>query len=107
MVLCNYNNTTTYANMVIEFSSVSGASATAGALKAAADGQASAHNTTATPVSGFGTAAYMVTENNASTNASGVATTNMEILDGSKLVDITAELTPTQAQAVARYVLAY
>lgn len=103
-LLCSYNDTTSGANLVIEFASAPGT--TAGALKIAADGAASAYNVTASSVSGFGSAAYVFTANDASTNASGVATSAIEILDGSELIDITAELTLAEVEAVASYVLA-
>jgi hypothetical protein len=106
-VLCNYNDPTTGANVVIEFASVSGASATASALKIAADSQASAENTTTSAVSGLGNAAYITTLKDASTNSDGVATTILEMLDGSKLIDITAENTVAQVEAIARYLLAH
>jgi hypothetical protein len=93
--------------MVIEFTSVSGASASASALKIAADSQANAEKTTAVAVSGLGNAAYSFTLNDAGTNSSGVATTSLEVLDGSKLIDITAEATVAQVDAIARYVLAH
>jgi len=104
-LLCNYNSTTTDVNMVLEISSAPGTSASA--LKAAADSQAQSQNTPVAPVSGLGDAAYMLTKNDASTNASGVATTILMILDGSKIIDITAEMTPTQVQAVGHYVLSH
>jgi hypothetical protein len=106
-VLCNYSDPTSGANLVIEFTSVSGASASASALKIAADSQANAEKTTAVAVSGLGNAAYSFTLNDASTNSSGVATTSLEILDGSKFIDITAEATVAQVDAIARYVLAH
>jgi len=104
-VVCNYADPTTGANLVLLFQSNSGTSAST--LKIVADSQASAQKTTATAVSGFGSAAYVFTLDDASTNASGVATTNMFILDGSTLIDITAEATVAQVKAVARYVLTH
>jgi len=104
-VLCSYADPATGANLVIAIQSVSGASAST--LKTVANSQANAQKTTATFVSGFGSAAYIFTLNDASTNSSGVATTNLFILDGSKLIDITAQATVAQVKAVARYVLAH
>jgi hypothetical protein len=46
------------------------------------------------------------TADDASTNASGVATSAIAIVDGSELIDITAELTLAEVEAVATYVLA-
>lgn len=104
---CNYSDPTTGANLVILTSPAPGASASASVLKSVANSQAQAQNTTATPISGFGSAAYISTLHDASSNSSGVATTLMMILDGSKLVDITAEATPAQVQAIAHYVLTH
>jgi hypothetical protein len=106
-VLCSFSDPTTGANLVIEFTSVPGASASARVLKIAADSQANAQKTKAVAVSGLGNAAYLFTLKDASTNSSGVATTSLEILDGSKLIDITAEATVAQVEAIARYVLAH
>ncbi len=60
---------------------------------------------TASPISGFGDAAYTFTLNDAGTNASGIATTIMVIQVGSTLVDITAEATPAHVQALAHVIL--
>ena len=78
---------------------------TASALKIAAGAAASAYNVTASSVSGFGSAAYAFTAADASSNPSGVATSVIEILDGSDLIDITAELTLADVEAVATHVL--
>jgi hypothetical protein len=104
-VMCSYSDPATGANLVIMFSPASGTSASA--LKIVADSQANAQHVTAAPVSGFGTAAYTFTLADAGTNSSGVATTILIILDGSKLIDITAQATVAQVQAIARYVLAH
>ena len=103
-LLCSYNDTTSGANLVIEVASAPGT--TASALKVSANGAASAYNVTASSVSGFGDAAYVFTADDASTNASGVATSAIAIVDGSELIDITAELTLAEVEAVATYVLA-
>jgi hypothetical protein len=76
-------------------------------LKTVAKSQAHGQNTAASSVSGLGDAAYISTRDNARTNASGVATTNLMILDGSTLIDLTGELTVPQVEAVAHYVLAH
>jgi hypothetical protein len=105
-VLCNYSDSKTGANLVLMFSpAASGTSAST--LKMVMDMQAKAQNTTAAPVSGLGAAAYMFTLADARTNASHVATTMLMILDGSQLINITAQATFAQVQAVARYVLAH
>lgn len=102
-VLCNYADPTTGANLELLFQSVLGT--TASTLKIVADSQAKAQKTTARRVSGIGSAAYTFTLNNAKANPSGVATTNLLILDGSKLVVITAQAKVAAVKAVARYVL--
>jgi hypothetical protein len=104
-VLCNYSDSKTGANLVLMFSPASGTSAST--LKTVADMQAKSQNTTAASVSGFGAAAYIFTLADARTNASHVATTMLMILDGSQLINITAQATVAQVQAVARYVLAH
>jgi hypothetical protein len=104
-VLCNYSDSKTGANLVLMFSPASGTSAST--LKMVVDMQAKAQNTTAAPVSGFGTAAYIFTLADARTNANHVATTMLMVLDGSQLINITAQATVAQVQAVARYVLAH
>ena len=104
-VMCSYSDPATGVNLVIVFSPASGTSASA--LKIVADSQANAQHVTAAPVSGFGTAAYTFTLADAGTNSTGVATTILIILDGSKLINITAQATVAQVQAIARYVLAH
>jgi hypothetical protein len=104
-VMCSYSDPATGANLEIGFSPASGTSAST--LKTVADSQANAQKRTAAPVSGFGAAAYTYTLADASTNSSGVATTVLMILDGSRLINITAEATVAQVQAIARYVVAH
>jgi hypothetical protein len=89
---------------VIEVTAAPGT--TASALQIAAGAAASAYKVTASSVSGFGSAAYAFTADDASTNSSGVATSVILILDGSDLIDITAELTLAKVEAVATHVLA-
>ena len=104
-LVCSYNDTTSGANLVFEVTAAPGT--TAGALQIAAGTAASPFKVTASSVSGFGSAAYAFTANDASTNSSGVATSVILILDGSDLIDITAELTLAKVEAVATYVLAH
>jgi hypothetical protein len=104
-VNCSYADPTTGANLAILTSPASGT--TASALKSVANSQDQAQSTTATPISGFGSAAYIFALHDASSNSSGVATTIMMILDGSKLVDNTAEATPAHVPAVAHYFLSH
>ena len=103
-LVCSYNDTTSGANLVIEVTAAPGT--TASALQIAAGAAASAYKVTASSVSGFGSAAYAFTADDASTNSSGVATSVILILDGSDLIDITAELTLAKVEAVATHVLA-
>ena len=105
MVNCSYADPATGANLVIVFAPASGT--TASTLKMVADTQAKAQRTTAAAVPGVGDAAYIFTLADASTNSSGVATTMMMILDHSKLIDITAQATAPQVQALAHYILAH
>lgn len=102
-VICTYNDPSTSANLVLGFSNVAGLNAAT--LKSTADSQASAQQVTASAISGFGDAAYTFTMNDASTNASGIATTVMLVQVGSTLVDITAQATPAHVQALAHVVL--
>jgi hypothetical protein len=103
-LVCSYNDTTSGANLVIGVTAAPGT--TASALKIAVDAAASADNVTPSSVSGFGSAAYAFTADDASSNPSGVATSVIEILDGSDLIDITAALTLAEVEAVATHVLA-
>jgi hypothetical protein len=102
-LVCSYNDTTSGANLVIEVTAAP--ATTASALKIAAGAAASAYNVTASSVSGFGSAAYAFIAGDASTNSSGVATSVILILNGSDLIDITAELTLADVEAVATHVL--
>ena len=104
-VSCNYDDPTTSVNFVIVLSPAAGTSASE--LKSVVQSEASTQKATAARLSGFGSAAYMFTLNDASTNVSGVATTSLTILDGSKLINITAEATVVQVKAVARILLAH
>jgi hypothetical protein len=103
-VSCNYDDPTTSVNFVIVLTPAAGT--TASELKTVSESEASAEKATATRLSGFGNAAYIYTLSDASTNASGIATTTLTILAGSKLIDITAESTVAQVKAVARLLLA-
>lgn len=102
-LLCSYNDTTSGAMLVIGVTPAPGT--TDSALKIAVDTLASADNVTASSVSGLGSAAYAFTADDASANPNGVATSVIEIVDGSALIDITAAFTPAVVQAVAKYVL--
>lgn len=101
----SYADPTAGANLVSLLTPAPGTSAST--LESVAESQATDQDSTAAPVSGFGDAAYIFTSADASTNSSGVATTVMMVQDGSKLIDITAEATGAQVQAVAHYVFAH
>lgn len=103
-VVCNFNDTTSGANVAIDFTSAPGT--TAGAMQTAFESQAKAQNVTATAVPGVGDAAFIFTLDDASTNASGVATSTMEILAGSELIALSGEVTAAQMEALARYLVA-
>jgi hypothetical protein len=88
---------------VLGYQKIPGASA--GVLKTTAQTEAKAQGVSAKSISGYGSAAYISTLKDASTNSSGVATTVLEYLDGSTFVDITAQATPANVESVAHYLL--
>jgi len=102
-LLCNYNNPDSGANVVIVFASFPGGSPAL--LQGAIQSEAQAQKVNAVAVPGLGDAAYMFTQNDASTNSSGVATTLLGVLVGSENFDITAEATPAQVETIARDLL--
>jgi hypothetical protein len=104
-VVCNYSDPKTAVNLVIGISPASGTSAST--LKMVADMQAKAQKTTAAPVSGIGSAAYIFTLADGLTNANHVATTMQMILDGSQLINITAEAPVAVVQKIALSVLSH
>jgi hypothetical protein len=100
---CNYSDPTTSADLVIVVSSVPGS--TASTLQAVAQSQAQAQHVTASSVSGLGDAAFIITLDDAGTNALHVATTIVMALKGSIIYDVTAEATPDQVKAVVQLLL--
>jgi hypothetical protein len=103
-ILCNYNVTSSGVNVVIEITASQGI--TASDLQSAFDSQAKAQKATAVAVPGLGDAAYMFTIDDASTNVDGIATTNIELLDGSEIIDLDGDVAATHMQAVAHYLVA-
>ncbi len=101
--LCSYSDTSSGANVVLEFTKADGT--TASALKSAMESQSATQHATATAVSGLGDAPYMFTLDDASTNSSGIATTKMEILDGSWIIDCGGEETVAHVEALATYLV--
>lgn len=101
-VLCNYTNSTD-GNVVILFAPFPGG--TTSTLQGAIASEAQAQGVDAVQVSGFGQAAFLFTLKDAGTNASGVATTTIAILDNGIDIDITAENTVAQVEAIAHGIL--
>jgi hypothetical protein len=104
-VTCNYNNTSSGATLVIIFAPAKGITTTL--LKSVVAGQASAQNATPTAVTGLGSAAYIFTEpGSAATNINHVASTDLSILAGSELIDLTGPITAAHLEAAARIAIA-
>jgi hypothetical protein len=95
---CSYDDPNTSANAVLGFAKTPGL--TAAVLKSTADSQASAQGASVSPLSGLGDGAYIFTLKDGGTNSSGVATTILIIQSGSTLVDITAQASPAQVDAL-------
>jgi hypothetical protein len=100
---CNYSDPTTGANLVITATTEAGV--TAATIQAVANSQAAAQGVTATSVSGLGDAAFAFTLNDASTNSTHVATTSIEFIQGSNVLDITAEATLAQIEAAGHLLI--
>jgi len=102
-VLCGYTDPTSGTNLVIEISPSSGTSASL--LKAVTEDQAISQKATAAPVSGIGDAAYIYTRPDARSDPNRVATTELKILAGSKLINVTASQSVAQVEASGRYLM--
>jgi hypothetical protein len=100
---CTYEDPTTGANLVIVGTTDAGA--TAATIQAVVQSQAGAQHVTASSVSGIGSAAYTFTLNDAATNSTHVATTIVEFIEGSNILDITAQATLNQVEAVAHLLI--
>ena len=100
---CTYADPTTGANMVIVATSEPGVAAST--IQSVTQSQAAAQHVTASPVAGLGNAAFTFTLPDAATNSLHVATTILEVLQGSIAYDITAEATLDHVETVARLLL--
>lgn len=100
---CTYEDSATGANLVIVGTSEAGV--TAATVQAVVQSEAAAQHVTASSVSGLGSAAFTFTLNDAATNALHVDTTVVEFIQGSNILDITAEATPAQVEAVGQLLL--
>lgn len=102
-VVCDYNTTTSGANLVLGFSSAEGT--TPADLKLSTASQAKAQGAASVALSGYGTAAFIDTLDDATSNPDNEPTTQFQALDGSELITIAADATQTSVEAVAHYVL--
>jgi hypothetical protein len=93
---CTYSDPTTGANLVISATTEVGV--TASTIQAVAKSQATAQGVSATSVSGLGDAAFAFTLND-------VATTSIEFIQGSNVIDITAEATLSQIEAAGHLLI--
>ncbi|MGH9122960.1 MAG: hypothetical protein ACRDYC_13635 [Acidimicrobiales bacterium] len=99
-LVCSYDNSSS-VNVVLSFSSASGLSATTLKTVVTQDAQGVA----ITSVSGYGSAAYLYTANDAAGNPNGVPTANMSILAGADLVLVSGAVTTAQVEAIAKAVI--
>ena len=103
-VTCNYNNESSGNNLVIVISPAN--AMTPALVQTAANSEASAQNTSASAVSGLGTAAFIFTiPGSAGGSTNNIATTNLSILAGSELIDLTGPMTQAHIEAVAHLVV--
>jgi hypothetical protein len=100
---CTYEDSSTGANLVIVGTSEAGV--TAATVQAVVQSQAAAQHVTASSVSGLGSAAFTFTLNDAANNVLHVDTTVVEFIQGSNILDITAEATLAQVEAVGHLLL--
>jgi len=100
---CSYSDPSTGANLTIGISAATGMSASL--VQTTLDDQATSTGGKAQPVSGIGTAAYLLTENDANTNSSGVATSLVGAITSTRFVIVVGELSPAGVEAVTRLVL--
>ncbi len=100
---CTYSDTTSGANLVIVATTEPGV--TASTVQAVVQSQAAAQHVTSSPVSGLGDAAFTMTLNDAATNALHVGTTIVEFIQGSNVIDITAEASLADVEAVGHLLL--
>lgn len=100
---CTYEDATTGANLVIVGTTEAGV--TASIIQQVVASQAAAQHVTSSSVSGLGDAAYTLTLNDAATNVLHVNTTIVEFIQGSNILDITAEASLTQVEAIAHLLI--
>jgi hypothetical protein len=100
---CTYSDATDGANLVITATTEVGV--TASTIQAVAQSQAAAQGVTASSVSGLGDAAFSFTLNDSATNFDHIDTTSVEFIQGSSVIDITAEATLAQIEAVGHLLI--
>lgn len=100
---CIYSDPNTGANLNIGISSSHGI--TSAVLQSTLASQAGATGGSAKPISGIGTAAYLLTENDASTNSDGIATNIVGAITSTEFVIVVGEMSPASAEAVTRLVI--
>ena len=103
-VTCNYSDASTGANLNLVIAPATGI--TPADLQEAIAAQAKATGGEVKQLSGLGTTAYIFTENDASTNSDGIATTMVGALSPSFYIVGGGELNATGVEAVIRLVLA-
>lgn len=100
---CDYNDPNSGANLVIEIAPANGI--TPAGLQVAMAAESKGATGKATPVSGIGSAAYIFTENDASTNSNGDPTALVGAVSSTLYVVVVAPLSPAEIEAVARLAL--
>jgi hypothetical protein len=100
---CTYSDSTDGANLVITATTEVGV--TASTIQAVAQSQAAAQGVTASSVSGLGDAAFSFTLNDSATNFDHIDTTSVEFIQGSNVIDITAEATLAQIEAAGHLLI--
>jgi hypothetical protein len=100
---CIYSDPSTGANLNIGISSSHGITSTV--LQSTLASQAGSTGGATKPISGIGTAAYLLTENDASTNSDGVATNIVGAITSTEFVIVVGEMSPAGAEAVTRLVI--
>lgn len=101
---CNYSDASTGANLNCVIAPSTGI--TASDLQGSIASQAKATGGAVKQLSGLGTSAFIFTEDDASTNSDGIATTMVGAISSSLYVICGGELAPAGAEAVTRLVLA-
>lgn len=100
---CSYSDPNTGANLTIGISSANGI--TPAELQSTLVSQAGATGGSAKPISGIGTSAYLLTENDASTNVDKIATNMVGAITSTEFVVVAGEMSPASAEAVTRLVI--